>query len=456
MDKKLFSDFLPSDKLIWQEQVKKEIKKPASELNKDSRGTIRKTEPYYSSEEFETGHFELLHQYQKSIPGWLNMPEIKPTEYISANQKIHQAISSGAQAIFINAEAQILSPRDVSKLLHNVRTTEIPVFIKTGQNPNDIFNLLEKDSGYSIKGGIAHDYVASWMANLQPFDQTFKDIASLFKRTESMKHFYPLMVETHIFHNAGATPEQELAYLIGSLVFYLDKLTDTGISADLILKNIFFSVSVGTEYLTEIAKLRAARLLVGRIADAYGANHQTPFFHAKISNLYMANTLPHTNLLRTTSAAMSAVMGGCDALTIPAYDESFSTPSDFSDRIAQNISSILSNESYINQVADPAAGSYYIDQLSQDLADSAWSLFLDLENRGGLIACFESGYIQDEIDKSWQNKMQALEHGYDMVGVNKYQDKITPPLTPESVVLEEEFRNLPNRNLSTYWNNLHQ
>ncbi len=451
----MFSDFIPSDKSVWQRQVEIETKKPFSELNKDRNGEYRKIAPYYSIEEYDANCFKQLHAAQKKNPGWLNMPEIKIRDFSLTNTKIQEALRAGAQGVLIDAAAQQLNVPDCTRLLHQIRNTDTPVFIKTAQNPNQVFGLLSNHSGYQIKGGIAYDYLANWMRTLQPFDQNLTDLGAVCKETESVKQFFPIMVESHIFHNAGATPEQELAYLLGSLVFYLDKLTDAGLSADLILKKTFLSVSVGTEYLTEIAKLRALRLLYNRIAAAYGVEDDLPpYVHASISSLYTSESSPYTNILRATSSAMSAVIGGCDLLTIPAFDQSFSDTNEFSERIARNISSILLHESYINQVIDPAAGSYYIDIQSKQIADAAWQLFLALEAQGGIITYFQSGYIQDQIEVSWQVKKELLRKDYVMVGVNKYREdpQNISKITKENDLIKTGYRNLPNRNLSTYWN----
>ncbi|MCE7041571.1 methylmalonyl-CoA mutase family protein [Dyadobacter sp. CY312] len=453
----LFSEFGPTNKSAWQQQVEQEIKRPVAELNRTTNTSPNELDPYYSHEEFNPENFFELNSCQKKDPGWLNMPEVVVNDPMLANDEIQKSLSGGAQAMLLHLQNN-LTINDVSRLLHKVRLTDVPVFFKTPQNPSHLFELISKGSGYAMKGGIADDPVANWMNKGTSFDHSLKEKLSVCKATETMADFYPLMVESHVFHNAGATQQQELAFLVASFVSYLDKLTDNGISPSLALKSVFFSVSVGTDYMTEISKMRALRLLHKRITDAYGVNAAKPFIHASSSSFYYADTLPHTNMLRATSSAMSAVIGGCDALTVTPYDNLLRERTDFSARIARNVSSIIAHESYINQVSDPAAGSYFIEKKSNELAESAWQLFLDVERRGGIIASFENGFIQDEIDKSWHQKLEAMRNGSVMVGVNKYSNE-----SPEIIALtksedhnETGIRVLPNRNLAKTWHLLHQ
>ena len=151
---------------------------------------------------------------------------------------------------------------------------------------------------------------------------------------------------------------------------------------------------------------------------------------------------------------MSAVIGGCDALTVLPYDHLLSEAKSFSERIAGNISSLLAYESYLDRVADPAAGAYLIETLSLKLADAAWDLFLQTEEKGGLVACFESGFIQDDIEKSWLKKTDSLNKERVMIGVNKFgtNEKTVPVYAQTSPNDDRQIiRTLPVRNLSESW-----
>jgi methylmalonyl-CoA mutase len=457
MIKKLFSEFNPSNKTTWKEQVEKETKKPVAELNRDVIENTESLDPYYSFEEFDPSSVSELVRAQRKTPGWLNTPDIHINNTKVGNQKLQTAISGGAQALILHLLNNIETD-DVSWLLHNIKLTETPVFFKTQQDPLQVFDLVSRDSGYSIKGGIAYDPLAQTMCTSNSPDINYKNLANLCIKSQTMTDFYPLMVEGHAFHNAGATPEQELAFMMGSMALYLDKLTDLDVPAPVALQSIFFSVSIGTNYLAEIAKLRALRMLHRRMVTAYGTNTPSAFIHASTSSLYISDTLPHTNMIRATSAAMSAVIGGCDALTVKPYDVSLNEDNYFSERIARNVSSIVAQESYINRVADPAAGSYYIEKLSQKIADSAWALFLEIEKKGGITVCFDNGFIMDQLETSWKYKSHGLLNGGVMVGVNKYLDSNQKQYhrNPKPDTTETEHRYLKDRNLAKFWYNHQQ
>lgn len=176
--------------------------------------------------------------------------------------------------------------------------------------------------------------------------------------------------------------------LISATVNYLDLLTDKGISPLTAFNRALFTISIGTNFLSEIAKLRAFRSLLRKISNAYQlpAELCTPFIQAQTSTFNDSASEPYTNMIRSASEAMSAVMGGCNALTVRPYDESANKQSDFSARIARNVSSILAHESALAYVADPAAGSYMLEKMSLDMAARAWELFLEMEESGGFRA----------------------------------------------------------------------
>ena len=158
------------------------------------------------------------------------------------------------------------------------------------------------------------------------------------------------------------------------------------------------------------------------------------FVQVQSSRLYQSVRSPHTNIVRQTAEAMSAAMGGGDALSILPYDAAFAQPSEFSERVARNISLIMKNESYLDKVADPAAGSYYLEILTAQLADSAWKLFLDVEDKGGLPKAFKQNFIQQAIEHSWNKKVDEFQKGRVRVGVNKFQESTEGvPLSTESL-----------------------
>jgi methylmalonyl-CoA mutase len=248
--------------------------------------------------------------------------------------------------------------------------------------------------------------------------------------------FRTIAVDGTTYHNAGATATQELAFTLARLADVIDALTGPGESApgeptpgeptpgtssEQAMARTVIRMAVGTSYFMEIAKFRALRVLLARFLSAYGVQEATYTVHAITSAFYDAKATPYTNMLRATTEAMAAVLGGCDVLTVRPYDAVFGLETDFSQRIARNIATLLRDESYLDKVADPAAGSYYIDTLTAQLTEAAWTLFLELEQMGGLAKASEAGYVQQVLDAAYQTKIEAVREGRVLVGVTKFR-----------------------------------
>ena len=456
MPDSLFSEFGFSDKTTWKKQAEKELGKNANKTHNWEIVPNLNVEAYYTAAEINSVQFSDLQNSQKKKPGWYNTPLIKLDNPWPTNTRIRSLLEEGSDAILLDLPAPELIKSELAKTLHSVRLSDSPIFFRTKINPEKLFDEVSKGAGYYLKGGIANDPLANWMQLGTEYQQATEAICAVLHKTKTMREFRPLMIESHVYHNAGADPVQELAFLLGGTVHYVDKITDAGISALHALNRFFYSVSIGTDYLTEIAKLRALRFLYRKICRAYQLPDELchPFIHAQTSSFYNARQVPETNMIRATSEAMSAVIGGCDALTVLPYDHLLSEAKSFSERIAGNISSLLAYESYLDRVADPAAGAYLIETLSLKLADAAWDLFLQTEEKGGLVACFESGFIQDDIERSWLKKTDSLNKERVMIGVNKFgtNEKTVPVYAQTSPADDRQtIRTLPVRNLSESW-----
>ncbi len=205
------------------------------------------------------------------------------------------------------------------------------------------------------------------------------------------------------FNNAGADIVQELAFGISMGSEYMAQLTDRGISADMAASKIRFSFGTGSHYFPEIAKLRAARLLWSVVINGFHPENIEKMkmdIHCVTSEWNKTIYDPYVNLLRTQTEAMSAILGGTDSLTVEPFDIVFRNPDEFSERIARNQQLILKEEAYFDKVADPAAGSYYIENLTNLISENAWKLFLEIEEKGGFLSCLKSGFIQNKLSES--------------------------------------------------------
>ncbi len=446
MEPSFFADFPKSDKPAWRKMLEKELKGRAYADVLHQVTESLAVEPYYVENELtEQPEYKDIQTSQRSLPGWLTVPVVPFDEPAEANRIIRQQLERGADGVWLDCGSTPTAHLELTKTLHAVRLTDTPVFLDTPEPAPAIIKELTQGSSYYLKGGIVHDPLAHWMRTGQEFQPAFDSIAEGITLTKAMREFRGYKVESHVFHEAGADVVQELAYTLGSFVTCMDELTERGVSPLLAANRFVFSVSVGTEYLTEIAKLRALRYLYRKITRAYQLPDELcqTFIQAQSSRLYQSGYSPHTNMLRHSSEAMSAVMGGCDALSTLPYDAGFAeSESEFSERVARNISLVLKNESYLDQVADPAAGAYYLEMLTLKLAEASWAVFLEIEKDGGLPRAFKESIIQNHIEHAWNQKIAGYQNGKVMVGVNKFREKGMEIATPE---------NQQNEDLSPNW-----
>lgn len=423
MEPSILSEFSSLPKNIWLQKLEEELKGRSLEevLRPLTDGVVM--EPYYVAADL--AGLPLCQQIQASqrqTPGWLTLPLLDFNTPQGTNHHIRHQLGQGADGVWLNCGTTSLNHLELTKTLHTVRLTDTPVFLDTAEPAPALIAELTKGASYYLKGGIVFDPVAHWMHTGQGFSTAFDLIAQGMSLTKAMREFRSYKVESHVFHEAGADVVQELAYTLASFVTAMDQLTERGISPLLAANRLVFAISVGTDYLTEIAKLRALRYLYRKVTRAYGLPDELcqAFVQAQNSRLSPSARSPHTNIVRQTAEAMSAVMGGCDALSILPYDATFDHPSEFSERVARNISLVMKNESYLDKVADPAAGAYFLEILTMKLVESAWSLFLETEGQGGLTRAFEQNLVQQAIEHAWNRKAHEFQNGRIRVGVNKF------------------------------------
>jgi len=279
--------------------------------------------------------------------------------------------------------------------------------------------------------------------------QIHNDICQLTEFTNTtLPSVRPLAIDARFYHNSGATIVQELGYAIAAASEYLSALTNNEFEIDNITDRLHFSFSVGSHYFLEIAKFRAARLLWQNLIEAFGADaaQNKAYLHGQSSRWNKTLYDPYTNMLRTSTEGMAAAIAGCDSMTIMPFDEHFRQPNHFSHRIARNQQLILSEESYLDKVADPAAGSYYIEQLTNQIGEAAWQVFQEVEAEGGLMQAIENGTVQSAIHKSQQKRNQAIaSRDRIFVGTNQYsnaEDKMADQLdSPHQTVSLNESEN---------------
>ncbi|MDN5216503.1 methylmalonyl-CoA mutase family protein [Fulvivirgaceae bacterium BMA12] len=438
--KDLFNEFNKLSKEDWIEKVAADLKgQTFDDLFWKSPDNIV-IQPFYTAEDTKDLHY--LENYQHGFANidnaaygprhWTNYESIKATDTKEANKAALHALNNGADGLLFDIDEANPGP-GLEILLDQIMAAYCHISFRSGKNNiafvKDYFEYLSKNGldPEKISGFYDHDIIAKWTIGGELDDNYFQQLTDLFQATTSFTAFKPLTISSHHFEHSGAGPVQEIAFALNTTVDYLDQLTDLGLPAAEIIDRIQFSCSIGSDFFMEIAKVRAFRILFHQLAQAYGLSefhpgkikiHCTSSFWNK--SLFDINN----NMLRNTTEAMAAILGGCDSLQVMPHDHLAQASSTFSRRIARNISSILREEAYLDKVVDPAAGSYYIENLTHEFVTAAWTLFLEIEKSGGFIGAFKENKIQQAIDKTKAEKFSKIANRRSViVGVNQYPHK---------------------------------
>lgn len=257
--------------------------------------------------------------------------------------------------------------------------------------------------------------------------QSLAALAALAKSTPSSVRV--ALADGRPYHDAGASEAQELACTASTLVAYLRALDAGGIAPAAALTRIGIALSADAQIFLTIAKLRAARRIVARIAEASGVHGAAPVeISVETSARMMARRDAYTNMLRTTIACAAAAMGGADAITVLPFTWALGRPDAFARRMARNTQIVLMDESSLGRVVDPAGGSWYVEQLTDALSAKAWTLFQEIEANGGMLSALQSGHVQAAIAKTASERARNLSTGREeLIGVANFPDlKETP------------------------------
>ncbi|HRP02406.1 MAG TPA: methylmalonyl-CoA mutase family protein [Candidatus Kapabacteria bacterium] len=289
---------------------------------------------------------------------------------------------------------------------------------------------ISKLSG-SFNFDIFSDLLIEGQLNIK-IDSLLDQVAMIIRWTnEFAPQFRVINIDTSVIHNSGGNNIQEIAYSLSYAIFIINSLLDRGLNIEQIANSISFNFSIGTNFFMEIAKLRAFRISYSKILSTYGLDTQKINIFLKTETSQRDSTYydAYNNLLRSTSETFASIIGGTNYHTVRNFDELHRLPNEFSRRTARNIQIVLKYEAHLLDTIDPAGGSYYIEKLSSDLAQSSWSAFQKLEANGGIVEVLKHGDFQDTIYKINQDRIKNLAIRKDIkVGTNKYpnlnEDKI--------------------------------
>ena len=405
----LFTEFDPISTKQWKQQIQFELK--GADYNEtlvwESPEGI-KVKPFYHYDETSSKIEAEAPDKPFSIIQNIFVHDIQ-----KSNARALDTLKRGAERIRFTLENDLISIEELMRGLPLENTTyyfHLPFLSIDFVNKINTF-ASNTQAGVSILidpiGQLEKD--GNWFENLD------KDVEKLQTIASNTKNPF-LVISSGIYQNAGANIVQQLAYTLAHANEYFNRIPA-------INQPITIEVAVGTNYFFEIAKLRALRILFNTLASEYNHNFDchliaTPTKRNK--TLYDYNV----NMLRTTTECMSAILGGADAVANLPYDALYHKDNEFGDRIARNQLLILKNESYFDKVTNPADGAYYIETVTEQLAEKALELFKDIEKNGGLISQLIEGTIQRKINESAQKEQELFDSGQEvLLGTNKYPNK---------------------------------
>lgn len=438
----LFAEFPPTSTEEWEEIINVDLK--GADYYK--RLVWRTDEgfdlnPYYrksdienlSSVELNPGDFPYTRSVSKSGNNWLIRQEIETEIIEDANATAVDHLSKGADAVSLSVMS-VSNFDDLEKLLKNIDVTKKYIYFTDVVDVEEFISiyksyLAKKNIKLSdVKGGLEYDPVFDvlFAGNVAESEPMFEDeIADLFGLAKDFgTDFKPFSINALGYNSAGANISQELALSLSSAVSIIQVLIKRGFKIDEIAPRIMISFSVGPDYFPQISKFRAARNLWANIINAYNPQNENScklFAHAVTSKWNLTLYDAHVNMLRTTTAAMSAVIGGCQSLSVNPYDEMINPPDEFSYRIARNQQIILKEEAHLDKVADPSAGSYYIEVLTDKIINKSWEIFLHIEENGGMIEAIDKGIVQKWLEEGGQKRKENVATRKTiLVGTNQY------------------------------------
>ncbi|MGV1871553.1 methylmalonyl-CoA mutase [Agrobacterium rosae] len=287
-----------------------------------------------------------------------------------------------------------------------------------------------------LSGTIQNDILKEFMVRntyIYPPEPSMRIIADIIEYTaKEMPRFNSISISGYHMQEAGATLVQELAFTLADGREYVRAALKKGLNIDDFAGRLSFFFAIGMNFFMEAAKLRAARLLWSRIMEEFEPQKASSMMlrtHCQTSGVSLQEQDPYNNVIRTAYEALSAVLGGTQSLHTNALDEAMALPTDFSARIARNTQLILQHETGVTKVVDPLAGSYYVESLTNELAEKAWALIEEVEALGGMTKAVDDGLPKRLIEEAATRRQAAVDRGEEIiVGVNKFRLQNEDPI----------------------------
>lgn len=439
LKEKLFSEFAPVSTEEWMAKITADLKGvPFEKKLVWKTGEGFNVNPFYRAEDIEglktteslPGEFPYVRGTKKDND-WKVRQNIEVCCFKGANEKALDLLTKGVTSLGFIIKGDEVNEENITTLLEGICPASVELNFNTCNcKAEKLIGILAdyfKGKGVDAEkcyGSVNYDAFKKPLVKGKENSEWVEGAAAVLKAGQALPNYRVLAVNAFLFNNAGAYISQELGYALAWGNELMAKLTEAGFTADEVAKKIKFNFGISSNYFMEIAKFRAARWLWAEIVAAYKPACECAckmVAHAQTSEWNMTVYDAHVNLLRSQTEAMSAALAGVDSITVRPFDKIYQTPDDFSERIARNQQLLLKEECHLDKVVDPSAGSYYVEVLTNSLADVAWKLFLEVEEKGGFSVAVNAGEIQNAVNASNVARKKAVATRREiLLGSNQY------------------------------------
>ena len=414
--------------------------------------TVRQYAGFSTAEESNAFYRRNLAAGQKGLSIAFDLPTHRG--YDSDHERVVGDVGKAGVAIDIVEDMKMLFdqiPLDEMSVSMTMNGAVLPIMA--------FYIVAAEEQGVALEllsGTIQNDILKEFMVRntyIYPPTPSMKIIADIFEFTsKKMPKFNSISISGYHMQEAGATADIELAYTLADGLEYIRTGLATGMKIDEFAPRLSFFWAIGMNHFMEIAKMRAARMLWAKLLKQFHPKDEKSFAlrtHCQTSGWSLTEQDPFNNVARTTIEALAAAFGGTQSLHTNALDEAIALPTDFSARIARNTQLFLQEETKITKTVDPWAGSYYVETLTNEIAQKAWDLIQEVEELGGMTKAIESGIPKLRIEEASARKQARIDSSQDIiVGVNKYRLEKEDPLhildVDNQMVRKQQIERLEN------------
>lgn len=435
-EEKLFDMFPPVTTEEWLAKINVDLK--GADFNKKLVWRTNEgfnVQPLYRKEDLEgisflgtlPGQFPYVRGTREDN-NWLIRQQVQGDDAAEMNRHALHILERGVDSLGICLCS--LEPAELKNVLEGVDLKKVEVNVnccpgKAVVVAEELVKIIkEKGAEKEFKGSIEFNPFKRLLKHGMEFPKDLKATAmAVYEAVKEIEGLRCFCVDSRMLNNCGAYITQELGYALAWGAEWMSMMTEAGLDACEVAGRIKFKMGISSNYFMEIAKFRAARMLWAEIVKAYGAAEECckMHVHAVTSEFNMTIYDAHVNLLRSMTESMSAALAGVDSIETLPFDLTFKRPDEFSERIARNQQILLRDESHLNKVADPAGGSYYIENLTKSIADVAWKLFNEVEDKGGFYELLKKGEIQAKVNESGVKRhLDVARRKENLLGTNQF------------------------------------